>query len=107
MEEKTLFTSVEYTCNYCKDDGWQSIEEMLDLLSPMDLPLKLKFKDEDGKEGGVFVGDLDYFTRCPKNRKFKVQGLYDPYLGVQKGMNQDEVIQAIYGYSIDSDDDGC
>ena len=49
MEEKTLFTSVEYTCNYCKDDGWQSIEEMLDLLSPMDLPLKLKFKDEDGK----------------------------------------------------------
>ena len=107
MSEETLFTSVEYHCKNCTEDGWQSIDEIISMLSPMDFPIKLKFKDGSGKEGGVFVGDMDYFKRCPKDRKFKVQGLYDPYLGVQKGMNQDEVIQAIYGYSIDPDDDGC
>lgn len=81
MEEKTLFTSVEYICRHCKDDGWQSVQEMLDLLSPMDLPLKLKFKDEDGKEGGVFIGDMSYFDRCPKTRKFKIQSSYDAFMG--------------------------
>lgn len=96
MEEKILFTSLEYFCQSCQDDGWQSIDDMLDMLSPMDFPVKLKFKDSDGKEGGVFVSDASYFDRCPRDRQFKVQGICDPYVGVQTS-----------SYFDDSDDDGC
>jgi|GEM_PF-2965383 len=104
MKEETLFTSIEYSCN-CGDDGWKTASDMLDLLRPMDLPIKLDFKDDDGTQGGVFIGNLDYFHRSPKGRKFKVRSHYD--MGLKKGMTMDEVKQAIYGYSIDSDDDGC
>lgn len=107
MKEEVIFTSVNYSCN-C-GDGWQSVSEMLDLLRPMDFPIKLRFKDADGTSGGVFVGDLEYFNRCPKDRKFKVQRTYDPYIGLQKGMTEAEVAEALYGYKIhsDSEDDGC
>jgi hypothetical protein len=107
MVEEVLFTSIEYRCKYCSDDGWQSVDDMRSLLSPMDFPIKLKFKEESGREGSVFVGDIEYFTRCPKTRKFKIQSVCDPYIGLQKGMTESEVAKAIYGYSIDSDDDGC
>jgi hypothetical protein len=113
MEEKTLFTSIEYNCKRCSsaDDGWQTPDEVAQMISPMDLPLKLKFKDEDGTEGGVFIGDMNYFTRCPKGRKFKIQGILDPYLGVKKWMTPEEAAEALYGYPItrsdDSEDDGC
>ena len=103
MKEETLFTSVNYSCN-C-GDGWQSISEMLDLLRPMDFPIKLRFKDADGTSGGVFVGDLEYFNRCPKDRKFKVQRAYDPYIGMEtinlKSDGKEWII------SQDSEDDGC
>lgn len=92
MKEETLFTSIEYKCN-CADDGWQSIDQIKDFLSPMDFPLKLRFKDNDGTNGGVFISDMTYFDRCPKDRKFKVQRAYDPYVSLKS-------------YS-DSDDDGC
>jgi len=105
MKEETLFTTVEYKCN-C-EDGWQTSKDMIDLLSPMDLPIKLLFKDEDGRSGSILIGDMDYFNRCPSKRKFKIQRVYDPYLGLQKGMTESEVATALYGYSIDSDDDGC
>lgn len=106
MKEEALFTSVEYKCN-CEDDGWQTANEMKDMLTPMDLPIKLRFKDTDNSEGSIFIGSMDYFDRCPKDRRFKVQRVYDPYIGLRKGMTQDEVAEALYGYSIASDDDGC
>lgn len=110
MKEEALFTSVKYSCN-CGEDSWQTAEQMRDFLSPMDFPIKLRFKDADGSQGGIFVGDIDYFERCPKGRKFKIQRAYDPYIGLRKGMTETEVAETLYGYSIvnqsKDDDDGC
>ena len=74
MKEEALFTSINYSCN-CQD-GWQAINEIKSLLSDHDFPLKLKFKDEDGKEGSVFFSGMDYFDRCPPTRKFKILRSY-------------------------------
>lgn len=107
MKEEIIFTSVNYSCN-CLDDGWQTVEEMLNFLTPMDLPIKLKYLDADGCTGNIFIGDLDYFSRCPKGRKFKVTKLYDPYIGLKKGMTIEQVAEALYGYPLTStEDDGC
>lgn len=104
MKEEVIFTSVEYSCN-CSEDGWYTAEDMLERLSPMDLPLRLDFKDQDGTVGGVFINNLDYFHNARKGRKFKIFNQFD--MGLKKGMTMKEVQKAIYGYSIDSDDDGC
>jgi len=91
MEAETLFTSVKYNCKHCNDNSWMSVDEMTEMLKPMDFPIKLKFMDDDGTTGAVFVSEHTYFSRCPKERKFKVIRLYDPYVG--------------YGYESDGDMD--
>lgn len=104
MKEEVIFTSIEYKCS-CSQDGWYSSQDILDMLNPMDLPIRLDFKDSDGTKGGVFVNNLEYFTKCPRDRKFKINSPYD--MGLKKGMTEIEVAQVLYGYPIDSDDDGC
>lgn len=105
MKEEVIFTSIHYSCN-CSEYGWYTAEDMLDRLHPMDLPIRVDFKDEDGTIGGVFVGNLDYFHSTRKGRKFKIFNRFD--IGLTKGMTEAEVAKALYGYSIDSDDDdGC
>lgn len=105
MKEEIIFTSISYSCK-CFDAGWQSAEDLLELLSPMDLPIKLKFEDEDGKSGSVFIGELTYFSRCPKGRKFKIIGICDPYSVLVKGTTELDVAEQIFGYSIVNEDDG-
>lgn len=80
MKEETLFTSVNYSCT-CSD-GWLTVDALLDMITPMNLPIKLKYEDSDG-QGSVIVNDIGYFNRCPKNRKFKIIRLYDSYIGYQ------------------------
>lgn len=74
MKEETLFTTVTYSCN-C-NNGWKTVNEIKSSLNLDDFPVKLGFKDEDGKQGSVFITDIDYFSRCPQNRKFKLQKSY-------------------------------
>lgn len=99
MQEEILFTSVNYKCN-C-DDGWNTVTDIKRLLLLEDYPLKMKYIDsEDGPEIIVFVGDPNYFDRCPPNRKFKI--LYkcpEGFVGY-KGMSELEFAEQLYGYSI-------
>lgn len=79
MKEETLFTTVYYSCD-CNKDDWKTADEMRNILNLKDFPASLGFKDEDGKQGSVFITDIDYFSRCPMNRKFKLRkNYYDKY----------------------------
>ena len=98
MKEEALFTSVKYSCdcNNNSDDGWQQTTQIKLSLDLSDFPVKLRFKDSDGKEGSVFIMDKDYFDRCPQDRKFKI--LEPPiFTGFQSELDYAE---KLYGYSI-------
>lgn len=74
MKEETLFTTVVYSCD-C-NDNWKTANELKLLLNINHFPIKLNFKDEDGRQGSVFITDIEYFDRCPQYRKFKLEKNY-------------------------------
>jgi hypothetical protein len=92
MKEEVLFVSVSYSCE-CKD-GWFSLDQIKEKLSPLDRPVHLKFKDENDATGSAFIGNMDYFDRCPKGRLFKVSMEFNKEL---------EYAKKLYGYSIVND----
>lgn len=88
MKEEILLTTVNYICN-CQD-GWLTIEQIKEKLAPLERPVHLKFKDIKS-DGSVFVGNINYFDTCPKDRKFKM---------AMETSKELKYAEKLYGYSI-------
>lgn len=102
MNQEALFTTISYKC-VC-EDGWFTIEQIKEKLCPPDSdilerPIHLKFRDSK-QDGDVFVGNMDYFDHCPKDRKFKM----DLTMGNKVAISDEtEYANFLYGYSIIND----